>query len=83
MNEIPNFVLLVPCFEDTCEGMMSTTRPSRFPSYPRTRVSRLRINLDSRCHGNDDQEKVEFESTQTNSLPSITRNIGVERNRAC
>ena len=56
------------------------------PSYPRKRVSRLigsRTNLDSRLRGNDDKEKVEFESTQANSLRSIPRAIGVERNRAC
>ena len=41
-----------------------------------------RTNLDSRCHGNDDQEKVEFESTQVTSLRSITRTIGTELNRA-
>ena len=61
MYIIPNFVLFVTSFENTCKAMVSHNEEVTWvPSYPRKRVSRLigrRPNLDSRVRGNDESRR--------------------------
>jgi len=72
-----------PCAGEPHARFGGRGRRKPFPTPYQVAVMGERKKLDSRVRGNDDKEKVEFESTQANFLRSIPWAIGVERNRDC